>query len=381
MFRYLPTIVGVKLFANAVWYRSKAKLKDALAHQGSHTPTGSRRPYWTPLEILEMIISHLTYDVRTLKACAATCFVWYNVATPHLHHTLTLRQWATDTSRTYLNPLESLHELELLPFVKQMQFERGIFGTPWVSPAIFDSESVRYFGALENLQDLVIAGLDFSKFPVGAGKYFGHFSPTLRSVALSGPRGTRRELLDFFRLFPKLDDVKILHYHAWTGAHEVFDAPLIPIRGGLRGRLTLKNFGDEGLLKDMIVAFGRMRFTSMDLHDVLGMQLLLEVCADTLETVHIHPGGALQHCKRVSDPGGVFPIPELTLFVSIPPTLQLLVQYHSSISGDPGFAHSRIAKTRSHNQRTCFHHHLSSVLRDCCRILRARCALAATRLG
>lgn len=294
-FRHSLTSIGVKRLANAVWYRSKAKLKDVVAHEHSDTPAVSRQPHWTLPEILEMIISYLAYDSRTLKACASTCFAWYNVAIPHLHHTLTFRQWATDTSRRYLNPLEPLHELDLLPFVKQLQFERGIFGTPWVAPAIFDSESIQYFGALENLQDLTIANLDFFKFPMGVGEYFGHFSPTLRSVALSAPRGTRRQLLDFFRLFPKLDDVKISHYHIWAEAR----APLIPVKGELRGRLALNDFGDEELLKEMIVAFGGMRFTSMDLHDVLGIQLLLEACADTLETVHIHPGSAFQHCKRV----------------------------------------------------------------------------------
>jgi len=251
-------------------------------------------------------MAYLTYDTQTLKACATTCFAWYNVAAPHLHRTLTFRQWDTDSSHTYLHPLEYLHKLELLPFVKQLQFERGIFGSPWVSPAIFDSESTQHFGALENLQDLAIADLEFFKFPMGVGEYFGHFSPRLRSVALSAPRGTRRQLLDFLRLFSKLDDIKISHYHAWVGAHDALGAPIVPIKGELRGQLTLKNFGDEGLLKDIIVVFGGMRFTSMHLDDVLGMQLLLEACADTLETVHIHPGGAFQRCKRVLYPSEDF---------------------------------------------------------------------------
>lgn len=251
-------------------------------------------------------MAYLTYDIQALKACAVTCFTWYNVATPHLHHTLTLRQWATDASRTYLNPLEYLHKLELLPFIKQVQFERGIFGSPWVVPRIFDPESIQYFGALENLQNLAIADLDFSRFPVGVGEYFGHSSSRLRSVALNAPRGTRRQLLDFFRLFPELDDIKISHYYPWTGAYDALDTPLIPIRGELRGQLTLIDFSDEELLKDIIVAFGGIRFTSMDLDDVLGMQLLLEACADSLEAVHIHPGDGVQLCKRVLDPSEYF---------------------------------------------------------------------------
>ena len=212
--------------------------------------------------------------------------------------------WPIDSSRKhlhrYLTPLASLHKLGLLPFVKQLQF-KPIFALSRVVPAIFDSRSMRYFHALVNLQDLAIANLDLSKFPMGAGRYFGHFSPTLRSVALSRPDGTRRQLLDFFRLFSKLDDIKILYYYPGPGPREPLDIQLVPIIGGLRGRLALRGFGDQELLEDIIVAFGGMRFTSMDLQDVRGTQLLLEACTDTLETLRIRPDDISQHCKRALD--------------------------------------------------------------------------------
>ena len=243
-----------------------------------------------------MIIAHFAYDAWTLKTCAATCLAWYNIATPHLHHTLKFRQWARDTSHARLHPLESLHKLDLLDFVKRVEFET-IFWTPWLNPAIFDCESLQHFRALKNLQDLTIADLDFSEFPAGTGKYFGHFSPTLRSVGLSAPRGNRRQLLAFFGLFPKLDDLKISNYKTWTGGHEALDTPLVPMEGRLQGRLALNQFGDEELLRDMIFAYGGIRFTSMDLHDVQGTQLVLEACANTLETVCIQTGGVPQYCK------------------------------------------------------------------------------------
>jgi hypothetical protein len=253
-----------------------------------------------------MIIAYLINDIPTLKACAATCFTWYNVAVPHIHHTLTFRERSTRASRNHLHkyfgPLASLYTLGLLPFVKQVQFGRAALTVPWVGPGIFDPQSMRHFRALVNLQDLTIADLDFFNFPMGARRYFGHFAPTLRSVALSRPEGTRQQLLDFFRLFPKLDDIKISHYHERPEAHEALDTQLVPITGGLRGRLTLKRFGDQGLLEDIIVAFGGMRFTSMDLRNVRGMQFLLEACADTLETLRIYPDDIFHRCERVLDP-------------------------------------------------------------------------------
>ena len=192
-----------------------------------------------------------------------------------------------------------MHKLGLLPFVKKVQFNRGYSRNYWVVPAIFDSRSMRYFRALVNLQDLSIAFLDFSSFPTGVGKFFGHFSPTLRSLALAIPLGSRRQLLDFFRLFPKLDNITICGYYRNGEGHEALDENLIPIQGGLRGQLNLKNFRDEWLLKDMIAVFGGMRFTSMRLESVHGVPLLLEACASTLQTVYIHPGGLFRPCKTI----------------------------------------------------------------------------------
>lgn len=239
-----------------------------------------------------MFISQLAHDIPALKACATTCICWYRIATPYIHRTLVLQKCHIDALNEYqnkrINPLPALLKLGFLAFVQHLELKREILADHWVAPAIFDSRSTQYFRAMVNLQELKIADLDFAKFWMGFDKYLGHFSPTLRSVALSRPNGTRRQLLDFFRLFPKLDDIEISCYDARWGAPEPLDDKLVPITGGLGGRLTLDTFGEEELLMEMIVAFGGIRFTSMDLRDVLrGMPLLLEACGKTLRTLRI----------------------------------------------------------------------------------------------
>lgn len=150
---------------------------------------------------------------------------------------------------------------------------------------------------MENLQELRTANLDFSEFPKFE-KYLGHFAPTLRSVALSRPKyGACRDLLDFLRLFSKLGDIEISYYHCRLEASRPLDDELVPITGGLRGHLTLHIFSDEGLLKDMVVVFGGLRFTSMDLQYVQGIPFLLKACAATLETFCVHSVDVA--CKRV----------------------------------------------------------------------------------
>ena len=173
-------------------------------------------------------------------------------------------------------------------------------GGDWVVPALFSSRNMQYFRAMVNLQELKIENLDIDKFRTGFGECFGHFAPTLRSVTLSSPSGaSRRQLLDFLRLFPKLDDINISSYHGgWV--HEALDNRVVPISGGLRGRLTLNTFYAEGLLKDIIIAFGGMRFTSVDLRQIKWMRLLLAACADTLEVLRLHPED-IRDCKRVFD--------------------------------------------------------------------------------
>lgn len=274
-----------------------------------------------------MFISHLAHDIPTLKACAVTCFCWYRIATPYIYRTLILQRYHIDALNEYqnkrINPLPSLLRLGFLAFVQRLEFERETLADRWVTPAIFDSRSMQYFRAMVNLQELKIADLDFAKFWAGFEKYLGHFSPTLRSIALSRPNGTRRQLLDFFRLFPMLDDIEISCYDARWGAYEALDDQLVPVTGGLRGRLTLDTFGEEELLKDMIIAFGGMRFTSMDLRDVLrGMPLLLEACGKTLKTLRISMDDIPHPCKVFES---IFLTFELIFFTSIPSIL--LVQH------------------------------------------------------
>ena len=67
-------------------------------------------------------------------------------------------------------------------------------------------------------------------------------------------------------------------------------ADLVPLSvPPLCGRLTLKCFTDEDLVKDMITSFGGLRFRYMDIFQVKCVRLLLGACADTLEWLRPYP--------------------------------------------------------------------------------------------
>ena len=259
-----------------------------------------RQTHRFPTEILGMIIANLIYDTASLKTCATTCFAWYHLAAPHLHHTLVLRHWHPDPAHQGLNPLSALAELGLLPLVKKVQFRSYVFNSPWVAPRFFSPQSRYYWSTLVGIRDLTVEDLDFSMFETGVEKYSTHLLPTLRSLSLIRPRCHPRQLLDFLRLFPKLDDIKLVNCAFSDEEDPTPNIMHAPILGSFRGNLTISSLLAEGVLGDFIAASGGARFVSMNLHDVLEMQLLLETCAETLETLRIYPNGLLQFCKRFS---------------------------------------------------------------------------------
>ena len=73
-------------------------------------------------------VTHLTYGIDTLKACSLSCSSWYAVAVPPLHYTIILRGDVSDINRNKLKPVSKLHELGLMPLVReQPRHMRGWF--------------------------------------------------------------------------------------------------------------------------------------------------------------------------------------------------------------------------------------------------------------
>lgn len=228
-----------------------------------------------------MIVSHLTYHTPTLKACALTCFAWYIAVTPHLHHTLSLKQWHSATIREDLNPLVALHGLGLLPLVRKVRFLSGhdLSTFPGLMVFAFESEGLRHFHALVNVRELVIKGLDLSELS-GMGDFLAHLSPEVRSITLAYFSGHPRQLRDFLDLFPKLDDIHIKGFFGPSGGSDAPDsAELAPIQGPMRGELSLGGPRTQEILP----MFRGMRFVSLDFTKVQGGQFVLDACTETLE--------------------------------------------------------------------------------------------------
>jgi len=274
--RVIPTI-GIELLAAKIWWRGIAKIKQFLFKDISEVPTLRPSPITRlPQELVELIISHFIRDTRTLLACSMTCYSWYIAAVPHLHYTLTI-----DTLKRSWPRLRNSYALGLLPLVKRFRF-RTLCNH--FTPKTLDKCTLRYFSALTNLQELGIDDLGVPSFMPNVQRYFGHFTKTLRSLALRDPRGSSRQILYFIGLFPGLQDLKLCYSFLKEEQEGTAGTDLTPLCvPPLGGRLTLTCFAREKLVKDMITFFGGLRFRYMDLYRVKCVRLLLGACADTLE--------------------------------------------------------------------------------------------------
>ena len=245
-----------------------------------------------------MIIAHLTYDKRSLLTCCLTRRSWYFAAAPHLHHTLITHVCPPRGGKGvwwWAESFRDMQKLGLFPLVKKLQILGFHFPissnryTPF-SPELFDPHTLYQFSSLINIQELRIDNLDIPGFVPKIGQYFHHFLPTVQSLALGYPRGSRRQIIFFIGLFRHLQDLKLMSVPDRSRNEPPDDLTLIPtFTPPLRGRLVIRSFGWVGLLEGMVGLLGGFRFRHVDLMGVDGMQLLLDACAETLETFLFNP--------------------------------------------------------------------------------------------
>ena len=281
-----------------VWYRSLARARRMFFGRASPNISAKRSFLATriPQEIVEMIITHLIYDRRSLTACSRTCYSWYIAAAPHLHRTLTAMissSWRK-TSLLWPKPLLYKYKLGLLPLVRKLEIRRGAcIGFPVFSPKCLNLHLLPRFYALNNVQELEIDCLDIPSFKPRTWLYFGRLLPTVRCLALRLPKGSQREILYFVGLFQHLEDLKLLFSFGPRRCfpEEQTDDPMLipPFFPPLRGRLTATFIKGVAVFKDMIDLFGGIRFRQLDLFNVDGMSFLLDACGETLETLRFHP--------------------------------------------------------------------------------------------
>ena len=95
----------------------------------------------------------------------------------------------------------------------------------------------------------------------------------------------------FIGLFPHLEDLELRYGYEYYEEKRGDRTLVPPFAPTLRGWLVASGHGGDELAKAMIDLFGRVRFHHMDLTYFGGAQLLLDSCADTLETFKLYATG------------------------------------------------------------------------------------------
>jgi len=189
-------------------------------------------------------------------------------------------------------PLLYKHRLGLLPLVKKLRICRGAdFDPVGFSPRRLNLFLLPRFYALNNVKELEIDHLDIPGFKPWVQLYFRCLLPTVRSLALREPRGSYRQILYFVGLFQHLEDLKLL-FGPKSSIPEEQENDLTltpPFAPPLRGQLTMTFIRSVVFLKDMIDLLGGIQVRQLDLFYVDGMSLLLDACAEALETLRFHP--------------------------------------------------------------------------------------------
>ena len=269
------------------WRKGKAKANRLLGNTPPdvcimvHEPTHPSLPSF-PYDIVEIIIAHLTRHCDTLKACSLTCRSWYTIATPHLHHTLTLTGGGPHSQ---LEPLAKLCGLGLAHLVREVRVKSRRRGADsWFIPQTINL-GLHQFSSLTNVHTLKLENVEIFRFMPSVANFFGHFSRTVRSITLSDPCCSPEQLSHFLSLFSLLDDIEIRNTYITPNIPGTELVPFFAPR--LRGRLTLYNSSWVETWRNLISSSG-LRFRYVDLRRVPSCApVLLEACAETLETLRL----------------------------------------------------------------------------------------------
>ena len=300
LYRYSPTLLHNQRIESFMgWYHAtgcpdvtdfpiKVLLKDQLSRL-FHRKAPSKPDeltYRLPEEIMCMIATLLTDDLKTLKACSLTSRHWHDTVAPYIHHTLLLESKTHKTLWGHLRrlPKSERYGQSFMPHVRVIR----VNAEGWFRRQIFNKRSLEFFSAFDNVHILEIKRLDIKSFMPDITRYFQQFSPTLRSISLHDPICySPHELPYFLSHFPNLDDINIWQYDALSDV-VIPGVELSPSPPKPRNWLRLDTFLSPKTLELMIHALGGLRFHHIELYSSRGSDvILLRECADTVVTLKL----------------------------------------------------------------------------------------------
>lgn len=252
--------------------------------------------YRLPPELIDEILRCLSDDLPTLKACSLTCKIMLGSARPIIRSWLCLslasKKKLNDRSVSSLlkrpqrssDSLGRLVDMDrrgLLPYTRHLVLK--------MDELTLAPRSLRpyipFFLSIDNLQTLVIDGLDVTPFMPVFNSCLGMFTRSLRSLDIRHIWDSDRQLLWFISQFPLLEDLSMRSCYAlyfFLGP----SPPLIRTSPPFRGHLNLSLIMDSQSLCEALTQFpGGLNFTSLELKGCGKPAAVIAACQLSLKSV------------------------------------------------------------------------------------------------
>lgn len=249
-----------------------------------------------PPELVDKILRYLSDDLPALKACSLTCKIMLSSARPIIGSWLCLspardQKLNRRSMKSLLkrpergsDSLERLGDMDrqgFLPHTRHLVLKME--GHTLVPQSL--QPYIPYFLHIDNLQTLVIDGLDVSAFVPMFHNCLGMFRHSLRSLDIGHIWDTDRQLLWFISQFPLLDDLSVRSCYTlyfFLGP----SPPLFLTSPPLRGHLNLSLVTDSLSLCEALARLPRgLNFTSLELKGCEKPAVIITACRRSLKSV------------------------------------------------------------------------------------------------
>ena len=210
-----------------------------------------------PQEIVNHVVFMLRDDLKSLKACSLTCKAMFVSTRCVIHRNIRL-SWKRNLDLFTIperqrytlgeHPGVPVRVLSEISAYGLLSYARHLY-TPLhrnFTPA--DLQPFNDFQRFDRIQELDIYWLHTPNSLETFDTYFTNIVPTLRSLHLNTPMGDTRDILDFIRRFPHLNDFTLkmppgnpYGWRTWESA----PSPIIKKMPPFRGRLKLTNIDKQ----------------------------------------------------------------------------------------------------------------------------------------
>lgn len=245
---------------------------------------------------MDTILTYLEDDFASLASCSLSCKALFCSTRPFIHRTFCLstgcsidRHRSSPLNRAQFDNLRLAGQAQVLRYATRLIIRLGDdFAPENLRPHL------RYFRDMQGVTSLEIYLLDATGFLPTFEECFGHITPTLRSLVLSGARDSIQAIFHFISRFPLLQDLDLVQFSLTRHKPaQPYTPPEIKIPPPLNGALRFRGtYPSLEFIQSLINVPGGIHFRSVEMGDArrVPLQTVIDACSNTLESITFWTG-------------------------------------------------------------------------------------------